>query len=185
VGVEKLATACGTSARPTPATGPSSSTIISWFVERHRQRGALAGGDRGNQEGHPNKPIRYVINTHAHYDHAGGLRTYVAQGATVITHELNKPFFEKVWRGRARSHLTRCRRRQGPQPSKPSATRKVLTDGTRTIELYHMKGTSHNVANLLVYMPAEKLLFWADGYNPPAGDDPRDPARTPEQMIDL
>ena len=45
----------------------------------------------------PNKPIRYVINTHAHYDHAGGLRTYVAQGVTVITHELNKPFFEKVW----------------------------------------------------------------------------------------
>src|SRR5215470_19378161 len=36
----------------------------------------------------PNKPLRYVINTHAHYDHAGGLRTYVAQGVTVVTHEL-------------------------------------------------------------------------------------------------
>jgi glyoxylase-like metal-dependent hydrolase (beta-lactamase superfamily II) len=37
----------------------------------------------------PNKPIRYVINTHAHYDHAGGLRTYVAKGVTVVTHEMN------------------------------------------------------------------------------------------------
>jgi glyoxylase-like metal-dependent hydrolase (beta-lactamase superfamily II) len=133
----------------------------------------------------PNKPIRYVINTHAHYDHAGGLRTYVAQGATVITHELNKPFFERVWarpRTIAPDLLSKSPR---PATFETVSDKKVLTDGRRTIELYHMKGTSHNVANLLVYMPAEKLLFWGDGYNPPAGDDPRDPARTPEQMIDL
>ena len=45
----------------------------------------------------PTKPIRYVVNTHAHYDHAGGLRTYVAEGITVITHEGNKAFFEQAW----------------------------------------------------------------------------------------
>jgi len=45
----------------------------------------------------PTKPIRYVVNTHAHYDHAGGLRTYVDEGITVITHEVNKPFFEQAW----------------------------------------------------------------------------------------
>ena len=45
----------------------------------------------------PSKPIRYVVNTHAHYDHAGGLREYVAEGITVITHESNKAFFEKAW----------------------------------------------------------------------------------------
>lgn len=133
----------------------------------------------------PNKPIRYVINTHAHYDHAGGLRTYVAQGATVITHEMNKPFFEKVWarpRTIAPDSLSKA-----PKAAtfETVSDKKVLTDGKRTIEIYHMKGTSHNVANLLVYMPAEKLLFWGDGYNPPQGDDPRDPVRTPEQMIDL
>src|SRR6266436_5899599 len=133
----------------------------------------------------PNKPIRYVINTHAHYDHAGGLRTYVAQGATVITHELNKPFFEKVWarpRTIAPDSLSKA-----PKAAtfETVSDKKVLTDGTRTIELYFMKGTSHNVANLLVYMPAEKLLYFGDGYNPPAGDDSLDPARTPEQMIDL
>ena len=133
----------------------------------------------------PNKPIRYVINTHAHYDHAGGLRTYVAQGATIITHELNKPFFERAWarpRTIAPDSLSKA-----PKAAtfETVSDKKVLTDGSKTIELYHMKGTSHNVANLLVYMPAEKLLFWGDGYNPPAGDDPRDRGRTPEQMIDL
>jgi glyoxylase-like metal-dependent hydrolase (beta-lactamase superfamily II) len=133
----------------------------------------------------PGKPIRYVINTHAHYDHAGGLRTYVALGATVITHELNKPFFEKAW-SRPRTIAPDSLSKAPKVASfETVGDKKVLSDGKRTIELYHMKNTSHNVANLLVYMPAEKLLFWGDGYNPPQGDDPRDTVRTPEQMIDL
>ena len=45
----------------------------------------------------PNKPIRYVINTHHHFDHSGGLRTYVDEGATVVTHALNKPYYERAW----------------------------------------------------------------------------------------
>jgi glyoxylase-like metal-dependent hydrolase (beta-lactamase superfamily II) len=133
----------------------------------------------------PNKPIRYVINTHAHYDHAGGLRTYVAQGVTVVTHETNKPFYEKVWarpRTIAPDSLSKA-----PKPAafETVSDKKVMTDGTKTIELYFMKGTSHNVANLMVFMPREGLLYYADGYNPPEGNDPRDFGRTPEQMIDL
>jgi glyoxylase-like metal-dependent hydrolase (beta-lactamase superfamily II) len=133
----------------------------------------------------PSKPIRYVINTHAHYDHAGGLRTFVARGATVVTHETNKPFFEKVW-ARPRTIAPDLLAKM-PRPAifETVSDKKVMTDGSRTIELYFMKGTSHNVANLLVFMPKEGLLYWGDGYNPPDGADPRDPARTPEQGIDL
>jgi len=133
----------------------------------------------------PNKPIRYVVNTHAHYDHAGGLRTYVAKGVSVVTHEINKPFFEKAWarpRTTAPDLLSKSPR---PAAFETVSDKKVMTDGEKTIELYHMKGTSHNVANLLVYMPKEGLVFWGDGYNPPEGNDPRDFVRTPEQMIDL
>jgi glyoxylase-like metal-dependent hydrolase (beta-lactamase superfamily II) len=133
----------------------------------------------------PNKPIRYVINTHAHYDHAGGLRTYVAKGATVVTHERNKPFFEKVW-ARPRT-LAPDLLSKSPRPAvfETVADKKVMTDGDKTIEIYFMRGTSHNVNNLIVYMPKEKLVYWGDGYNPPEGNDPRDFARTPEQTIDL
>jgi glyoxylase-like metal-dependent hydrolase (beta-lactamase superfamily II) len=133
----------------------------------------------------PNKPIRYVINTHAHYDHAGGLRTYVAKGVTVITHELNKPFYEKVW-ARPRT-IAPDLLSKSPRAAMfdTLSDKKVLTDGTRTIEIYHMKNTSHNVANLIVFMPREGLVFWGDGYNPPEGNDPRDLVRTPEQMIEL
>jgi glyoxylase-like metal-dependent hydrolase (beta-lactamase superfamily II) len=133
----------------------------------------------------PSKPIRYVINTHAHYDHSGGLRTYVAKGATVVTHERNKPFFEKVWarpRTIAPDMLSKSPR---PATFETVADKKVMTDGDKTIEIYFMQGTSHNVNNLLVYMPKEKLVYWGDGYNPPEGNDPRDFVRTPEQTIDL
>ena len=41
----------------------------------------------------PNKLIKYVVNTHHHFDHAGGLRTYLSQGTTVITHESNKQYY--------------------------------------------------------------------------------------------
>jgi glyoxylase-like metal-dependent hydrolase (beta-lactamase superfamily II) len=133
----------------------------------------------------PNKPIRYVVNTHAHYDHAGGLRTYVAQGVTIVTQEANRPFFEKVW---ARPHTIMPDTLQ-KQPKAPVfdtvAEKKVLTDGRRTIEIYHMKNSGHNANNLIVYMPREGLIYWGDGYNPPVGADPRDPARTPEYGIDL
>ena len=133
----------------------------------------------------PNKPIKYVVNTHAHYDHAGGLRTYVAQGITVVTHERNKPFFETVWaspRTVAPDMLS-----QNPKPAvfETVQEKKVITDGTRTLELYHLQNSGHNVATLIAYLPKEALLYYGDGYNPPPSDNPIDPARTPEYGIDL
>ena len=38
----------------------------------------------------PNKPIRYVVNTHTHIDHSSGLRAFVAEGATIITHAVQQ-----------------------------------------------------------------------------------------------
>src|SRR3984957_7420444 len=133
----------------------------------------------------PNKTIRYVINTHAHYDHAGGLRTYVAKGATVVTHERNKPFLEKE--GARPRTIAPDLLSKSPRPAvfETVSDKKVMTDGDKTIEIYFMQGTRHNVNNLIVYMPKEKLVYWGDGYNPPEGNDPRDFARTPEQTIDL
>ena len=133
----------------------------------------------------PNKPIRYVINTHAHYDHAGGLRTYVAQGVTVVTHEKNKPFYEKAWarpRTIAPDSLSKA-----PKAAvfETVSDKKVMSGGGKTLELYYMKDTSHNMYNLFVYLPQHKLAFWGDGYNPPDGNEARDLARTPEQAIEL
>ena len=115
----------------------------------------------------PNKPIRYVVNTHAHFDHAGGLRDFVAEGATVVTHEMNKPYYEKVW---ANPH-TLSPDRLAMHPRK--ATFKTMTDkltligGDHTIELYHMTDFGHNDGMIVVYLPKEKILLEADAFNPP------------------
>jgi glyoxylase-like metal-dependent hydrolase (beta-lactamase superfamily II) len=133
----------------------------------------------------PNKPIRYVVNTHAHYDHAGGLRTYVAQGATVVTHEANRPFYERTW---ARPHTIQqdLLAKEPKQPMFETMTdKKVMTDGQQTLELYHVKGSGHHTGMIFVYSPRARAVYWGDGYNPPEGDDPRDPARTPEFGLDL
>ena len=45
----------------------------------------------------PGKPIRIVVNSHQHFDHAGGLRAAVAEGATIVTQADNVPFFERAF----------------------------------------------------------------------------------------
>jgi glyoxylase-like metal-dependent hydrolase (beta-lactamase superfamily II) len=124
-----------------------------------------------------------VVNTHAHYDHAGGLRQYVAEGVTVITHESNKAFFEDVW---ARP---RTLDDTAPTSNKPMietvGDKRVLSDRTRSVELHHLPGHGHHTGQLVAYLPKERILMYGDGYNPPAGDEIRTPERGPEYAAQL
>ena len=45
---------------------------------------------------YPGKRITHLVLTHHHMDHTGGMRTYVAEGATVIVPAPNKAYFEQV-----------------------------------------------------------------------------------------
>jgi glyoxylase-like metal-dependent hydrolase (beta-lactamase superfamily II) len=121
----------------------------------------------------PGKPIRYVVNTHQHSDHAGGLRAVVAEGLTILTHEVNRPFYEKV----LRNHATIAPDRLSRMPRAPRVEgvgeRRILTDGTRTVEIHPVKGNLHDEGLLMVYLPTEKLLLQADAYAPrPPGAKP-------------
>ncbi|QSA95477.1 MBL fold metallo-hydrolase [Methylococcus sp. EFPC2] len=120
----------------------------------------------------PNKPINFVINSHAHFDHAGGLRTFVDEGATIVTHQPNQAYYEKVW---AHSHSLNPDRLE---KSKKAARfegftgKHVLTDGKRPIEIHSIAGNGHNDAFVLVYLPNEKILVEADAYTPTAANVP-------------
>jgi glyoxylase-like metal-dependent hydrolase (beta-lactamase superfamily II) len=116
----------------------------------------------------PNKPIRYVINTHSHIDHSGGLRAFVAEGSTILTHRVNKGYLEKVL---SAPHTLNPDKAQlaGKKPKVEAVgDKKVLTDGTRVIELHHLRNFLHHDGMLVAYLPKEKVLLQADGYNPPA-----------------
>lgn len=118
----------------------------------------------------PNKPIKYVINTHSHFDHSSGLRTFVAEGATILTHQVNKAYLEKVL---SLPHtLNPDKEQQAGKKVMVEAVgeKKVLTDGVHTIELYHLQNFGHHDGMLLAYFPKEKVLLEADGYNPQAAN---------------
>jgi glyoxylase-like metal-dependent hydrolase (beta-lactamase superfamily II) len=114
----------------------------------------------------PNKPIRYLINTHSHIDHSSGLRPFVAEGSTIITHQVNKAYLEKVL---SLPHTLNPDTAQtaGKKPKvEAMGDKKVLTDGTHVLELYHLKNFGHHDGMIVAYFPKEKILLEADAYNP-------------------
>jgi glyoxylase-like metal-dependent hydrolase (beta-lactamase superfamily II) len=122
------------------------------------------------------KPIRYVINTHHHFDHAGGLRTYVDEGATIITPELDQKFLEQALSApRTINPDKLALSKKPPMLTIEPVTdkeKKVLSDKTRTLELYLIKDSPHADGILMAYLPKAKILVEADVYTPPAANAP-------------
>jgi glyoxylase-like metal-dependent hydrolase (beta-lactamase superfamily II) len=119
----------------------------------------------------PNKPIRYLVNTHHHWDHLGGIRTYVHEGATVITHENNKPYYQEVLRA-GTWNLEPDRFSLFPPEEWSEGyifetvnQKYVLGDDTRTVELHTIQGLPHVTGMLVAYFPREKILVQADLFN--------------------
>jgi glyoxylase-like metal-dependent hydrolase (beta-lactamase superfamily II) len=110
----------------------------------------------------PNKPIRYVMNTHPHSDHTGGLPVLVAEGATIITQKNNETFLEKAL-DTPRTLLDDTLAKN-PKKAKIDAVgeKKVYSDGTRTIEMYHVAPVPHSNGLMIAFLPKEKILFQGD-----------------------
>lgn len=120
----------------------------------------------------PNKPIKYLVNTHAHFDHSGGLRTFVDAGATIVTPLQNRAFYEQAWAAPRTLNPDRLERSNKPAGFENFADNYVLSDGRRSIEIHAIAGNGHNDAFALVYLPAEKILVEADAYTPLAANVP-------------
>lgn len=126
----------------------------------------------------PNKRIAYLVNTHHHFDHSGGMRPFVAEGAAIVTHQLNREFYEKV-------HFSPAPRTLQPDRLfllNPDVVRDpvfelvnqkyVISDGARTIDIHPVQGLNHAGTMLLVYLPRERIVVNADLYSPPAQGAP-------------
>jgi glyoxylase-like metal-dependent hydrolase (beta-lactamase superfamily II) len=121
----------------------------------------------------PKRRILRVINTHAHFDHAGGLRTYVAEGVTVVTHERNAAYYAAAWRQPRTLNPDRLAKTKRKPRFETFTTKLVLEDASRPIEIHAIEGSGHNDAFAMVYLPAEKILIEGDAWTPtPPGSRP-------------
>ncbi len=122
----------------------------------------------------PDKPLRYVINTHFHTDHSGGVRAAVAEGLTLITHESHRAYFERLV---ARPHtVMRDHLAENPQPLQIETVAGdgplELTEGDRTIFIHRLRDDTHADGMLMVYLPLERILVEADAFTPGARASP-------------
>lgn len=122
----------------------------------------------------PDKPIRFLVNTHDHYDHLGGLRTYLHVGATIVTHQRNRLFYESELLNYVPRMLEPDMVSLYP-PTEISEgytmedvdEKYILGDGSRFLEIYYVQGFgSHVEGMLMAYLPNERILVEADLYDP-------------------
>jgi glyoxylase-like metal-dependent hydrolase (beta-lactamase superfamily II) len=116
----------------------------------------------------PGKPIKYVINSHNHFDHSGGLRAAVAEGATVVTHKNNKAYFEKAFATPAKIAPDRLAKSGRKASFVEVDDSMMMSDAMRTLVIQRIRDSVHNDTFLMVYLPKERLLIEADAYTPAA-----------------
>ena len=130
----------------------------------------------------PGKPIRYVVNSHHHFDHAGGLRAAIAEGATLVTSELARPFYEKTFANPNRINPDALEKSGRRAEVTGVSGKRTFTDGTRVVDVHYIEGSLHAQGFLMVYLPKEKILIEADAYTP---GPPNAPAPSPANELHL
>jgi glyoxylase-like metal-dependent hydrolase (beta-lactamase superfamily II) len=123
----------------------------------------------------PAKRIKYVVNTHPHFDHAAGLPPFVAGGITILEHD-NSRYFMEASLSEPRTLVGDTLARSKKKPKVEGVIDKlVLQDATRTLELHAVKSLDHSDAMLIAYLPRERILFSAD-FNVAAPGQPPTPS---------
>jgi glyoxylase-like metal-dependent hydrolase (beta-lactamase superfamily II) len=112
----------------------------------------------------PAKPIRYIVNSHPHSDHTGGLVPFIREGATLVTHANNVEFLEMA--------LSTPRTLLGEPNLNPQLEGVqgvgVYEDDTMRVEL-HSVPNGHSDGMLVAVLPAQGVLFQADFTLPQGG----------------
>ena len=114
----------------------------------------------------PGKPVRYVINSHNHFDHSGGLRAAAGEGATLVVQEQSKDYFEKAFANPNRispDHLAKSGKRASIV-GVPDG--RLFEDAVRRVEVHRVADSVHADTFLAVFLPRERLLIEADSFTP-------------------
>ena len=95
------------------------------------------------------KPIKYLIYSHHHYDHVAGGKAFKDAGATIIAHK------------RAKERLAALKDPNTPLPDQVVGDSRTINLGGTRLELKYL-GLNHSDSNLVMLLPKEKLVFVVD-----------------------
>ncbi len=127
----------------------------------------------------PNKPIRTLVLTHHHSDHAGGFRPLVAQGARVIA----SPETGRAIAAAASNDFSSLKDGLASATVAPEilpvSDRLVLQDETQTVHIMHVGDNPHAVGMLVVWLPDQGILYQSDLFMPAPMQYFPDAARIP------
>ena len=118
---------------------------------------------------YPGKPVKYLVLTHHHMDHAGGLRAYLAQGATLVVGRGNAAHFRKVLAAPYTRNPDLAARDLGAAPILEVADKLVLNDGSRSVSA-HLTQNPHAAGMLIGYVADARIALVTDIWSP--GRDP-------------
>ena len=117
----------------------------------------------------PDKPIRWLISSHPHFDHIGGLRTYLHIGSTIVTHLSNLEFLNSdVLSYEPRTVEPDIVSKWPPTELAEGYNYEaiqesyVITDNSRILQVSYVQPLRHVTGMLMAYLPAEGIAFQAD-----------------------
>jgi glyoxylase-like metal-dependent hydrolase (beta-lactamase superfamily II)/predicted small secreted protein len=118
------------------------------------------------------KPVKYLVLTHHHMDHAGGIRAYAADGATLVVGKGTAEHYRRVLAAPFTRNPDLPAKDLSKTPIVEVADKHVLTDGEREVHAYIVANNPHADGLLIGYVPQAKLGFVTDIWIPGAGPLP-------------
>ena len=112
----------------------------------------------------PGKPVRFVVNSHPHFDHAGGLRAAAAEGATILMHRNSADAMTRVMSGTRTLGNDSLATQPARQVNIQGIGDREIRRGTtgKVVEIHRVAQSEHTDSHLMVYLPAERILYTAD-----------------------
>ncbi len=128
---------------------------------------------RNAQARYGNKPVRYLVLTHHQMDHEGGMRAYLAQGATLVVGRGATAHYRRLLAAPATRNPDLAPRDYAKVNIVEVADRYVMRDGTREVSA-HLTENPHVDAMLIGYVADARIGFVTDIWSPGAAPLPKE-----------
>ena len=114
---------------------------------------------------YPGKPVKYLVLTHHHMDHAGGLRAYADQGASIVVGKGAADHYRRVLAAPYTRNPDLKARDLKATEIIEVVDKRVFSDGSRQVEVYVIENP-HAASTLIGYIPAASLGYVTDIWSP-------------------